>query len=320
MSPPAEHATCSSNQHSTLRGAHRHLTWLLLATVLLGASGCSFFGIPRPASLQEHHEVDFTEALAFARRSEAAYFEPDAIRERFANSTVVVEDLAVSNVRFFVATEEAAQVQHIAIRGTDNLTNIQVDSTVAPMIDSRLQIHLHQGFADAGRELYGQVKPHLRPGFDLTITGHSLGGALAAILGLYLQSDGLPVTRIITFGQPKITNLAGAHEYDSLPIIRFVNLNDPVSDVPPALGLTDPSWNYSHFGPEVILWTGNRYIYVEEHQVLSTDIAMFWANLGSHDVDMHKMNAYLENLGAKLSGAQEIPFQDRARFPIPEGS
>ena len=70
---------------------------------------------------------------------------------------------------------------------------------------------MHRGFRTAAEAIYGDVKPRLRPGYTTYLTGHSLGGAVAAILGTYLLDDEVKIGGILTFGQPKFTNRAGAN-------------------------------------------------------------------------------------------------------------
>ncbi|MEE8142929.1 MAG: lipase family protein [Planctomycetota bacterium] len=286
---------------------------MALVLVVL-AMGCKMMSLPRAPAKRNNHDVDFHEALAFAKRANAAYLRPSAIRARYSNKRVVVEQLPASEVQFFIVFDDQAQTQHIAVRGTSNLTNIRVDSEINPDPDPKLRVCLHRGFASAGKELYERIRPHLKQGYGTTVTGHSLGGALATILGMHLSRDRLRLQRIITFGQPKVTNLDGARRYQNLPILRFVNHTDPVVDLPPLLSLRDRRWRYTHFGPEVILWTEKRFIYVEEHQVLSSAVLSFWANLGQHDLAEHKIRAYLGNLNLKLNRAEEIRFEDRQRY------
>jgi len=72
----------------------------------------------------------------------------------------------------------------------------------------------------------------------LLITGHSLGGALAALTGLYLTTSGKSVptiSRIYTFGQPRIGLYDFCNTYSRIlsdKLIRFVNNQDVVPRVP----------------------------------------------------------------------------------------
>ena len=65
------------------------------------------------------------------------------------------------------------------------------------------------------------------------MTGHSLGGAVAAILTAYMVNDGYKVERCVTFGQPKFTNADGVAQLEKLPITRVVDENDLVPMLPP---------------------------------------------------------------------------------------
>ncbi len=67
----------------------------------------------------------------------------------------------------------------------------------------------------------------------VSLTGHSLGGAEAVILAMYLKTEGWKVSRVVTFGQPKVTDADGSKRFRDLPVLRVVNANDSVPLVPP---------------------------------------------------------------------------------------
>lgn len=69
------------------------------------------------------------------------------------------------------------------------------------------------------------------PNTFLVITGHSLGGAAATLLGERLVSMGMPKERfvVITFGAPAVGNAAFAEEYgDKIRLLRISNRRDPI--------------------------------------------------------------------------------------------
>ena len=122
-------------------------------------------------------------------------------------------------------------------------------------------------FADAALQVYTFAKPLLKPGYEVHLPGHSLGGAAAAILLMLFKEDGVTLGSAITFGQPKVTNSQGVTTYRLLPLLRFVNDRDPVPLLPPLdlFSLLDDG-PYKHFAPEVVLKDGPHYVYFAEHQ------------------------------------------------------
>lgn len=238
--------------------------------------------------------VDFSKALELAEKSNAAYMEPSDITSRFSSLAPTVKDVPASEVRFFVTTDDAARTQLIAVRGTSNLANARVDAEFLPEPDEKLGIHLHRGFAVAAREILGELPANLKKDYATTITGHSLGGAIAVILGMYLDADGYRVESIVTFGQPKVTNVAGSIRYHDLPLLRFVNEGDPVADVPPALAAWN--WVYTHMGSEVVLGKASGHTSGSSRKALASSVTSFWDDLGTHELPAHKMDQYIRAL------------------------
>ena len=105
---------------------------------------------------------------------------------------------------------------------------------------------------------------HLQPNYQTRITGHSLGGAVAVILMMFLKEEGYLIEKCITFGQPKVTNRQGVQQCQHLPLLRVINREDTVPLVPPCTALNLLRGGYAHFGPEVQL-EPDSYIYKEAH-------------------------------------------------------
>jgi hypothetical protein len=109
----------------------------------------------------------------------------------------------------------------------------------------------------AGKPADGRRDVSLRPLEALYVTGHSLGAAMAALVGVYLATD--PVLRqrfrerlrgVYTFGQPMVGNpeLAALCQDDPLlrdGVFRHVYRNDVVPHLPAA-----PYGKFAHFGRE----------------------------------------------------------------------
>ena len=72
----------------------------------------------------------------------------------------------------------------IIIRGTANESNVQSDVDIALEIDARTGIYLHKGFRDASTTIMQILDEQHTVEQTVHITGHSLGGAVAQILGM----------------------------------------------------------------------------------------------------------------------------------------
>ena len=272
----------------------------LVAFVFL-TSGCGL--IPKhsdlPPSQQAFHPVNFAEAVEFAERAKATYADAPQLPGQ-----VVVRDLKNSEVRYILSRSGGRQ--HVAIRGTSNVRNAIIDVQARPDFFAT-GITAHQGFGSATSEVVADLRPRLQKSQPITITGHSLGGAIATLLAIQLHDDGYTIDRVITFGQPKVTDEEGARKNLDLPITRFVNDDDPVVDLPPALVTKSGKWRYTHIGEAVILRGDRGYIFLEPLQGLAHGVRSFFDQLGDSEVPDHKMDEYFEHLVRRVSGSQEMP-------------
>jgi predicted lipase len=164
---------------------------------------------------------------------------------------------------------------------------------------------LHKGFSSAARDLYPDIRRHLRKDYKIKIAGHSLGGAIAAITGLYLQQEGFSV-EVYTFGQPKITNIAGAARADSLHLIRFLNGRDMVTLVPPVSYQPGKLGSYAHFGKEIALLDGKNYECLQEHFQKRYNPDSWWDQVQEQAMKDHGIANYLEKLRALVPTGQAM--------------
>ena len=90
-------------------------------------------------------------------------------------------------------------------------------------------MYLHRGFKDAATWIFEDIQKDYRLEKTVYLTGHSLCGAVAQIIGLWLHNAGYHV-QIYTFGSPKVTTTF----FGIRPIhYRVAIRNDPVPFVPP---------------------------------------------------------------------------------------
>jgi len=93
-----------------------------------------------------------------------------------------------------------------------------------------------------------------------------------------------------TFGQPKVTNAAGALRADSLVLIRFLNGQDLVTQVPPlSYHAGEDFGSYDHFGREGALLDGKGYECLTEHYRKRFDPDSWWAQAQEEALYVEKL-------------------------------
>jgi len=125
----------------------------------------------------------------------------------------------------------------IIIRGTANDANVLSDIDVRLVDDARTGIKLHKGFRDVAVTIMQIIDTTKTLAHTVHVTGHSLGGAVAQIIGMWLHKRGKNV-QIYSYGSPKVSDqvLSGGQPTHW----RVVRLSDPIPFTPP--------WPYSHTG------------------------------------------------------------------------
>ena len=177
----------------------------------------------------------------------------------------------------------------LIFRGTANWKNVLSDLDARPFIDNKLDTKLHRGFRDAAEIIYEDIKKNYNLDHTVYLTGHSLGGAIAQIIGMWLHSTERHNVQIFTFGSPKVSTTFIFNEPNHW---RVVDRSDPVPFLPP--------FPYVHSGVVIdintLSWSENH----EEGDILQTD-----------GLD-HSIKDYLDILynhsecDAECRGSQEI--------------
>lgn len=212
-------------------------------------------------------------------------------------------------VSYFVATDDRLRRQVIGVRGTANIENAIVNVALKLLPDEHAQIALHQGFAQAAEGVYRAVLPSLDRGYAISTTGHSLGGAIAVILAMYLDIDRYTLGPIVTFGQPKVTNVGGAAAFRHLDIIRVVTWRDLVPLLPPLdlldIGRLDIYW---HLGREIVLLEGDDYAALEGMKSMMRAARVINTLLGQENLEHHRMAGYLGQVERRAAAASLVPY------------
>ena len=138
------------------------------------------------------------------------------------------------NVAFEVKQDGGISI--IVIRGTANAENVQSDIDVRLVTDDDLGIRLHKGFRDASVTVMSGID---ESSLEKTVhvTGHSLGGAIAQIIGMWLHRKDHNV-QIFSYGSPKVSSQVLSSGQPTH--WRVVRRSD-------AIPFT-PMWPYAHTG------------------------------------------------------------------------
>jgi triacylglycerol lipase len=257
--------------------------------------------------------IDFAALLPYALRSKTAYGSNEAITKAFPK-TVRIASPSNDSVLYFLEVDDVRRQQFVTVRGTANKKNLDEDFDFVIREDRQTDIPVHAGFDADSRAIHSDVLPYLKKDYQTFITGHSLGGAIAAILGIYLIEDQYNVVRIVTFGQPRFTTDKAVSRLGFLPLTRVVDENDIIPMVPPATVL-DPAFGpYAHVGPEIILLEGPHYVYLPTHDATRIDIGEFWREAAIASLKDHKIDHYLERIEAKSVSSIQVPYNDREKY------
>lgn len=290
------------------RKLNRSILLIISLSILSSCADELSSSFKKSLSIVTPKKVDFKELEYYAKRSKSAYDPTQDIRKTYPLVTRAVT-LQSIDVRYFIETNQAGRTQTLSIRGTAVRENVweDIETTLSP--DSILGIPLHSGFQRDAKAIYEDATPHLRKDFGLRITGHSLGGAAAAILADYYEQEGYDIERVVTFGQPKYTSKQPSKRVVSVST-RVVNELDVVPMVP-AFTLAR---EYQHFDSEVILRDGLDYVYMSIHDAERLSAGEFWRHITDFSAKDHHMDGYLSNIEGKVSGgARQVQYFSKVK-------
>ena len=243
-----------------------------------------------------------------AYQSEADIQKLSEIREVELTAYGTIADIQIA---YFLITNHKTKQQTIAVRGTANVENAMIDVSLKLVLDEHSNLYLHRGFAHSAGQIYAVVKPLLKKDYAINTTGHSLGGAVAVVLAVYLDQDGFQNGQITTFGQPKVTNLKGASSISNLNILRIVTARDLVPLVP----LFDPLdienldifW---HAGKEIILLDDNEYAVLEGMDAMLRATRFTQEPLNEENLQHHRMQLYVAKLTQRIDSAKQVDYEN----------
>ncbi|CAL1714447.1 unnamed protein product [Somion occarium] len=160
---------------------------------------------------------------------------------------------------WYVGFDPTLQTVIVSHQGTDtgeilalltdaDITLKQLDSTLFPGLSSSIEVH--EGFAGTQSRSAPDVLSAVQTAItrfkatQVTILGHSLGGAIALIDAVYLPLHVSGVTfKTITYGMPRVGNQAFANYVDAHVSLIHINNEEDIVPILPGrfLGYVHPS-------------------------------------------------------------------------------
>ncbi len=137
-------------------------------------------------------------------------------------------------VRVFLSKVNGLNV--VAIEGTKNAPGWALDFVAIPEEDRPKTDHpsldwVHAGFMTGATLAIDSVR-RVAQQAPYAITGHSLGAALAELIGALLSLEGLPPVKIGSFAPPRVGGDKFLSVLMSLPVTAYRYADDPIPLVP----------------------------------------------------------------------------------------
>ncbi|KAE9374963.1 alpha/beta-hydrolase, partial [Stipitochalara longipes BDJ] len=167
--------------------------------------------------------------------------------------------VASTDTQAYLFRDDAAKELVLAFRGTSDLYDFAVDlnQTLIPYesvgISSCGGCEVHGGYVAAWNSASSEIIAAINTqktshsGYTFTVTGHSLGGALASLASASLVGIGMNITTY-TFGQPRTGNPAYANMIDQvLPFGKMFRVTHSNDGVPQTITVAD---GYRHHSTE----------------------------------------------------------------------
>lgn len=158
------------------------------------------------------------------------------------------------SVKGYLFFKESSDDVIIAMRGTATqlqdgaIQNLLTDLSVNPKRYEGPKVRggVHSGFLEAVYGIWhpnesGLVKvinDNKLAGKKFWVTGHSMGGSLAALVAMRLAEENHNVAGVYTFGAPRLADYEFQASYNALlggRVFQFVNREDPIPHIPNTL-------------------------------------------------------------------------------------
>lgn len=205
----------------------------------------------------------YNELVRYTKYASGAY---QVLCPRPMGNTLVAQFInPITGTQGFIARDDTRKELVVAFRGSREISSAIIDTSLllsplrGPGLPENTDAHVHTGFLYAFRSVGDRVLNVLReqfkefPQYDVTVSGHSLGGAIASIAALSIRNS-FPdaALRLFTFGQPRTGDQSFAELVETLigvdNVFRGVHSFDGVPTmIPTRLGYKHHATEYWQF-------------------------------------------------------------------------
>ena len=205
-------------------------------------------------------------AVAYAPSHKQECLEKVLPYEKFQLQRVATQkcDIFENECSGYVAVSHALKTVVVAFRGSAKYEQAVfefLESFLSPevsFLNGKVQSYWKRAFFVLWPSMEAEVKALVvkNPSYQIWVTGHSLGGAIASLASTWLAYYNIaPRKNIIlyTFGMPRVGNYKYALQHDQLVnnSWRVVNYNDLVPHFPFVMGVPNKELGPYHHGVEV---------------------------------------------------------------------
>jgi predicted lipase len=197
-----------------------------------------------------------------------------------------------SDLQVGITTSEKNKRITVVFRGSESIVDWIYDFMVCKIkLDNKIYVHSgfynqlqrHDNYINIKNVIENILTSPEKKDYEIYITGHSLGGALATLFGYLYSKETERQIKIISFASPRVGNIHFKNDFDNQPNLihyRITNHRDIVTATPMIF--------YKHVGINIHLTNqGNVEIYKNyEYNTLMFSLFRCW-NVFDHSVDLY---------------------------------